>query len=120
MLAYVQTLTGNEEAARRQLAKSGFYQSDVAKRIKDLSGGEKIRLALLKLFLEKINVLILDEPTNHLDSYAREEIEEMSQDYQGTLLAVSHDRYFLQSKDFQEALVIAQQRDHTPATKPID
>ena len=109
MLAYVQTLTGNEETARRQLAKSGFYQSDVAKRIKDLSGGEKIRLALLKLFLEKINVLILDEPTNHLDSYAREEIEEMLQDYQGTLLAVSHDRYFLQ-QHFQEALVIAQQQ----------
>lgn len=53
LLAYAITLTGNEEVARRQLAKSGFYQSDVGKRIKDLSGGEKIRLALLKLFLEK-------------------------------------------------------------------
>ncbi len=51
--------------------------------------------------LEKINVLILDEPTNHLDNYAREEIEEMLQDYQGTLLAVSHDRYLQQH--FQEA-----------------
>lgn len=50
LLAYAITLTGNEEVARRQLAKSGFYQSDVGKRIKDLSGGEKIRLALLKLF----------------------------------------------------------------------
>ncbi|MDB1171808.1 ABC-F family ATP-binding cassette domain-containing protein [Enterococcus faecium] len=109
LLAYAITLTGNEEVARRQLAKSGFYQSDVGKRIKDLSGGEKIRLALLKLFLEKINVLILDEPTNHLDSYAREEIEEMLQDYQGTLLAVSHDRYFLQ-QHFQEALVIDQEQ----------
>ncbi|ELB59938.1 TPA: ribosomal protection-like ABC-F family protein [Enterococcus faecium] len=109
LLAYAITLTGNEEVARRQLAKSGFYQSDVGKRIKDLSGGEKIRLALLKLFLEKINVLILDEPTNHLDSYAREEIEEMLQDYQGTLLAVSHDRYFLQ-QHFQEALVIEQEQ----------
>ena len=118
LLAYVQTLTGNEEAARRQLAKSGFYQSDVAKRIKDLSGGEKIRLALLKLFLEKINVLILDEPTNHLDSYAREEIEEMLQDYQGTLLAVSHDRYFLQ-QHFQEALVIAQQQITRQSLSPL-
>lgn len=106
LLAYAITLTGNEEVARRQLAKSGFYQSDVGKRIKDLSGGEKIRLALLKLFLEKINVLILDEPTNHLDSYAREEIEEMLQDYQGTLLAVSHDRYFCSNTSKKHSLLI--------------
>lgn len=108
LLAYAITLTGNEEVARRQLAKSGFYQSDVGKRIKDLSGGEKSVWRCWNSF-RKINVLILDEPTNHLDSYAREEIEEMLQDYQGTLLAVSHDRYFLQ-QHFQEALVIDQEQ----------
>lgn len=109
LLAYTIALTGHEETARRLLAQSGFFQSDVAKRIANLSGGEKIRLYLMTLFLKKINVLILDEPTNHLDIYAREEIEEMIRNFDGTLIAVSHDRYFL-ARHFDTALIINHQQ----------
>ena len=74
-----------------------------------LSLGVRQLIEIAKGLSGNAKLLILDEPTNHLDSYAREEIEEMLQDYQGTLLAVSHDRYFLQ-QHFQEALVIDQEQ----------
>lgn len=78
-------------------------------RLTELSEGERVKVALAKILAADADLLLLDGPTNHLDSYAREEIEEMLQDYQGTLLAVSHDRYFLQ-QHFQEALVIEQKQ----------
>lgn len=84
-----------EEQARNYLGAFMFYGDDVFKFIGDLSGGEKARLALLKLMLTGANFLILDEPTNHLDIPAKEAVEEAILNYPGTFLAVSHDRYFL-------------------------
>ncbi|OFI50037.1 ABC transporter [Floricoccus tropicus] len=105
IIEYTKDITGNEERARRELAKFGFYAGDVSKRLKDLSGGEKVRLYLLKIFQNEINLLIMDEPTNHLDIFAREEVENILANYQGTLLAVSHDRYFLK-KNFDKTLLV--------------
>lgn len=84
-----------EGEARHILAKFLFYGYDVFKKVKDLSGGEKMRLRLAQLMHEEINLLILDEPTNHLDIESREVLEETVQHFNGTVLAVSHDRYFL-------------------------
>ncbi|WP_391122202.1 ribosomal protection-like ABC-F family protein [Psychrobacillus sp. L3] len=84
-----------EGDARHILAKFMFYGPDVFKRVGDLSGGERMRLRLAQLMHQDINLLILDEPTNHLDSDSREVLEDALDDFQGTILAVSHDRYFL-------------------------
>lgn len=108
LLTYVKNWIADEQIARRTLAQYGFYQADVTKRIKDLSGGEQVRLYLLLLFQEKINLLILDEPTNHLDIYMREEIEALLATFNGTILAVTHDRYFLE-KNFDGQLLIAEE-----------
>lgn len=80
---------------RNTLAAFLFTQDDVFKRIKDLSGGEKGRVSLAKLMLSNANFLILDEPTNHLDITSKEILENALNHYEGTLLYVSHDRYFI-------------------------
>jgi len=80
---------------RSFLAKFLFRGDDVYKHVRDLSGGEKGRLALAKLIYSRVNVLVLDEPTNHLDIPSREALEEALDAYQGTILTISHDRYFL-------------------------
>ncbi len=72
-----------------------FTRDDLERRISTLSGGEKSRLQLARLVHENVNFLLLDEPTNHLDIQACEQLEEMLQDFDGTLLLISHDRYFL-------------------------
>ncbi|MGE6487204.1 ribosomal protection-like ABC-F family protein [Paenisporosarcina sp. NPDC076898] len=84
-----------EGEARHILAKFMFYGPDVFKRVGDLSGGERMRLRLAQLMHQDINLLMLDEPTNHLDIDSREVLEEALEDFQGTIVAVSHDRYFL-------------------------
>jgi ATP-binding cassette subfamily F protein 3 len=84
-----------EEQARRYLGAFLFRGDDVFKMIYDLSGGEKSRLAFLKLMLTGANFLILDEPTNHLDITAKEAVEEALMTFPGTFITVSHDRYFL-------------------------
>lgn len=85
----------SEEKARNVLGMFLFRGDDVFKQVRDLSGGERARLSLLKLFLQGDNFLILDEPTNHLDIPTREVVEEALMGFTGTLLVVSHDRYFL-------------------------
>ena len=84
-----------EEKARNVLGSFLFRGDDVFKLVGDLSGGERARLALLKLFLQGDNFLILDEPTNHLDVPTREIVERALQQFGGTCFIISHDRYFL-------------------------
>lgn len=85
----------SEEKARNVLGMFLYRGDDVFKMVGDLSGGERARLALLKLFLEGDNFLVLDEPTNHLDIPTREVVEEALQRFEGTCFVISHDRYFL-------------------------
>lgn len=85
----------NETEIRSSLAKYMFRGNDVFKKVSSLSGGEKVRLILAKLLKQNINFLILDEPTNHIDIETRELLEEAIKEYSGTVLFVSHDRYFI-------------------------
>ncbi|EXX88900.1 multidrug ABC transporter ATP-binding protein [Paenibacillus darwinianus] len=84
-----------EARIRTVLGNFLFSGEDVLKKIAALSGGEKARVSLAKLMLERANVLILDEPTNHLDLYSKEVLESALIDFEGTLFFISHDRYFL-------------------------
>jgi ATPase subunit of ABC transporter with duplicated ATPase domains len=84
-----------EDKTRALLMKFNFKTPDITKKVTSLSGGEKSRLKLCLLMQEKVNFLILDEPTNHLDIESREWIEDAVADYDGTLLMISHDRYFI-------------------------
>jgi ATP-binding cassette, subfamily F, member 3 len=87
------TLTNTE--VRTVLGQFLFTGDTVYKKVKDISGGEKARLAIAQLFLQPLNFLILDEPTNHLDIPAKEMLEQSLCDYEGTVIMVSHDRYFI-------------------------
>jgi len=84
-----------EKDVRTLLGNFLFSGDDVLKKISDLSGGERARVSLAKLMLKQANFLILDEPTNHLDIWSKEVLENALYDYPGTILFVSHDRYFL-------------------------
>lgn len=85
----------NNFEVRSHLAKFNFFDEDLFKSVGELSGGERARLELLKLMLSKSNFLLLDEPTNHLDIESKEVLENAIVDYSGTVLIISHDRYFL-------------------------
>ena len=96
LLEYFQAENGiAEQRARQILAGFQFYKEDVKKKVKNLSGGEKIRVKLAELLQQKINTLIFDEPTNHIDIPTKEVLEEAIEDFDGTLIFVSHDRYFI-------------------------
>ena len=96
MLEYFKGEVGiDERKARQVLAGFNFYKDDVVKRVKSLSGGEKIRLKLAELLQKKINTLIFDEPTNHIDIPTKEVLENAISDFDGTLIFISHDRYFI-------------------------
>ncbi|HUP45703.1 MAG TPA: ABC-F family ATP-binding cassette domain-containing protein [Thermoanaerobaculia bacterium] len=84
-----------EEEVRSYLARFSFFDDDVFKKTRELSGGEKGRLALAKIMYVGGNLLLLDEPTNHLDVYTREALEEALERFTGALVVVSHDRYFV-------------------------
>ena len=87
------TYTNTE--VRNRLGRFLFGEEDISKRVCDLSGGEKVRLCLSKIFERKPNLLILDEPTNHLDILGKESLEEIINSFEGTVILVSHDRYFV-------------------------
>ena len=87
--------TVNQNKARSELAKALFIRDDVFKLISNLSGGEKSKLKLCSLTYNQVNLMILDEPTNHLDIDSREILEELLLEFNGSILFISHDRYFI-------------------------
>ena len=98
-----------EGQARHILAKFLFFGPAVFQKVERLSGGERMRLRLAQLMYQDINLLILDEPTNHLDIDSREVLEEALEEFKGTILAVSHDRYLL-NKLFEKTYWISNQK----------
>ena len=101
----------NRTEARSALGCFLFTGDDVFKTVDVLSGGEKVRLSFVKLMLSQPNLLLMDEPTNHLDLIGKEALEEALQDYEGTMLFVSHDRYFISK--LATALVVIENKQAT-------
>ena len=96
VLDYARECSNLEESyLRNKLNQFYFFGDSVFKKVSKLSGGEKVRLKLFRLMQEKCNFIILDEPTNHIDIFTKESLEEALNDFKGTLLFVSHDRYFI-------------------------
>ena len=96
LLDYFRDAVGlDEQKARQILAGFQFYQEDVNKRVGNLSGGERMRIKIAELLQQKINTLIFDEPTNHIDISTKEMLEDALEEFDGTLVFVSHDRYFI-------------------------
>ena len=98
-----------ETQARSDLGSFLFRGEDVFKRVSVLSGGEKVRLCLCKILKKKPNFLILDEPTNHMDIIGKEALERMLKNYPGTIMCVSHDRYFI--KEVCDSLLVFNEKD---------
>lgn len=92
---FIKAVCLNEQSARQILAGFQFYSEDVNKRVKNLSGGERMRIKLAELLQQQINTLIFDEPTNHIDIPTKEVLEESIEDFGGTFIFISHDRYFI-------------------------
>ena len=86
---------GEESHLRSALCKFQFYGENVFKKVTKISGGEKVRLMLFTLIQDNCNFIILDEPTNHIDISTKETLEDALINYEGTILFVSHDRYFI-------------------------
>ncbi|MEY8350438.1 ABC-F type ribosomal protection protein [Bacillus cereus] len=107
--AFRECVPVTEGEARHILARFLFYGPAVFKKVNQLSGGERMRLRLSQLMYQDVNFLVLDEPTNHLDIESREVLEEALEQYNGTILAVSHDRYFL-NKLFEKTYWIDEHR----------
>ncbi|MEI3612275.1 ribosomal protection-like ABC-F family protein [Pseudogracilibacillus sp. SO30301A] len=123
--AFRDEVSVTEGEARGILARFMFYGYAVFQEVSSLSGGERMRLRLAQLMYQDVNLLILDEPTNHLDIDSREVLEEALEEFEGTILAVSHDRYFL-NKLFrkiywiEDRAVHAFEGDYTWAKKKMD
>ena len=92
---FMNELGMDEQQARSTLYNFQFYKKDWIKRVNSLSGGEKLRLKLAIILQTKVNLLILDEPTNHIDIITREVLEESLKNFKGTVIFISHDRYFI-------------------------
>lgn len=116
-----------EEGARRLLAKYDFYKDDVEKTVGNLSGGEKVRIKIACMLDKPINTFVFDEPTNHIDIYTRETLEESMKNFGGTILFVSHDRYFIDSvankileiKDSKLKMYNGNYSDYKKANEPV-
>lgn len=104
--------TYNNTEVRNRLGRFLFGEEDIDKRVCDLSGGEKVRLCLSKIMERKPNLLILDEPTNHLDILGKESLEETLNNFEGTVIFVSHDRYFVK-KISNKVLYFEKSGEHT-------
>ncbi len=96
LLEYFNKAVGlSEERCRSILSRFKFYAEDVSKRVKNLSGGEKMKVKMAELLQQEVNTLIFDEPTNHIDIPTKEVLEEALEEFNGTLIFISHDRFFI-------------------------